>query len=323
MISDILISNVLLVIPALLILIVIGVLFGPLSIIIYTLYFKKINIILRIVFFLFIIYQLSCLVYLFNIKPYESPFYENFAGITNLHQSLDISRLLTLIKKGADVNAQDKVWGNTPLHVQIIYNNQISQILIDNGADINIQNYEGKTPIHLLLEHLDNCFCDKDIITSNPNELELYINERLRLIASNQFNMNLRDKYDISIFDLIVDSNAIKHCPKAIHVVTIIDKSLVIQRLVYNSSGELIFCENLTGKLLNSKKEPRELSKEQTQFNTIVDLHHEINQNNYHIIDYKLKGFEPLPKSEPIYKNPKDRPKPFWVDNFFNNFLTR
>ena len=55
-----------------------------------------------------------------------------------------------LLKAGADVNAQNQNdhWGTTPLHAAAHANQTaIAQLLIDNGADINVRDMSGKTPL--------------------------------------------------------------------------------------------------------------------------------------------------------------------------------
>ena len=53
-----------------------------------------------------------------------------------------------LIDAGADTNIQDS-WGDTPLHVAIMKNNSIiAQMLLDAGARTDIQNHSGKVPFY-------------------------------------------------------------------------------------------------------------------------------------------------------------------------------
>jgi ankyrin repeat protein len=53
-----------------------------------------------------------------------------------------------LIDAGANLNVQDK-HGDTPLHVAIMKNNPIIvQMLIDAGADLNMQDIWNRTPLH-------------------------------------------------------------------------------------------------------------------------------------------------------------------------------
>ncbi|WP_342255958.1 ankyrin repeat domain-containing protein [Spiroplasma endosymbiont of Poecilobothrus nobilitatus] len=56
-----------------------------------------------------------------------------------------------LIDNGADVNLQDKD-GSIPLHLTMIENNkEMVKFLIDNGADVNLQDKDGSIPLHLTM----------------------------------------------------------------------------------------------------------------------------------------------------------------------------
>ncbi len=60
----------------------------------------------------------------------------------------EVARLL--IKAGADVNAQDNIYGNTALHEAP--NASTSKVLIEAGADINRRNRDGQTALMLTLD---------------------------------------------------------------------------------------------------------------------------------------------------------------------------
>jgi ankyrin repeat protein len=55
-----------------------------------------------------------------------------------------------LMRAGADVNAQEDTYHNTPLHDSP--DAATAQVLIDAGAKINQQNVEGRTPLMLTLD---------------------------------------------------------------------------------------------------------------------------------------------------------------------------
>ncbi|MFZ5954473.1 MAG: ankyrin repeat domain-containing protein [Candidatus Dependentiae bacterium] len=62
----------------------------------------------------------------------------------------DIPFIKEMIARKADVNARDN-WYNTPLHLAAFSQNplKIAQLLIEQGAQINVVNSEGKTPLRL------------------------------------------------------------------------------------------------------------------------------------------------------------------------------
>jgi hypothetical protein len=72
--------------------------------------------------------------------------------VINYH--MDINIIKFLIKHGADVNLADRR-GNTPLHLVMLQNPfkvmVYVMILIKSGADVNMTNIYGSTPLHLAL----------------------------------------------------------------------------------------------------------------------------------------------------------------------------
>ncbi|XP_068908241.1 uncharacterized protein [Tenebrio molitor] len=64
-----------------------------------------------------------------------------------------VSYILKLIKKGANVNAQDNL-NFTPLHYACSYNlEKICHVLLQNGSDVNVQNVLGETPLHIACQY--------------------------------------------------------------------------------------------------------------------------------------------------------------------------
>ncbi len=71
-------------------------------------------------------------------------------GITMLHFAKNIETVRLLVELGADVNAADIKYGNTPLHTWItVFKSDLKmyQYLLEHGADVNKKNNSGKTVI--------------------------------------------------------------------------------------------------------------------------------------------------------------------------------
>ncbi|WP_039458460.1 ankyrin repeat domain-containing protein [Candidatus Jidaibacter acanthamoebae] len=101
---------------------------------------------------------------------------ENFFPIPDyqysiLHKVLSSNKLIDLaeyvINKGADLNSQDSE-GNTPLHI-LMKNNEIdidkrlelANLLIEKGVNVNAQNNKGDTPLHVLVRCKEISYPDK------------------------------------------------------------------------------------------------------------------------------------------------------------------
>lgn len=111
-----------------------------------------------------LIYALMILVchgciFFFTEEANNSPRTRYPDGSTCLHQAHSIEQAASLIRRGAEVNAQTE-HGRTPLHHALYYHTdsfdleqlQMTQLLLMNGAEVNIQDEDGKTPLHILFE---------------------------------------------------------------------------------------------------------------------------------------------------------------------------
>uniref|UniRef100_A0ABD2XJS5 Uncharacterized protein n=1 Tax=Trichogramma kaykai TaxID=54128 RepID=A0ABD2XJS5_9HYME len=85
---------------------------------------------------------------------------------TALHLDLPIGDWCKLLwigsgnKVAANLDARDK-WGNTPLHLACFGENaKMIKLLMENGADPNSANEEGKTPLHVLCQRNHGRFDD-------------------------------------------------------------------------------------------------------------------------------------------------------------------
>jgi ankyrin repeat protein len=63
-----------------------------------------------------------------------------------------VKLLMLLISNGADINIKDRK-GNTPLHLAVRYHapNEIIMVLVEHGADVNAKTKTGETPLQLAI----------------------------------------------------------------------------------------------------------------------------------------------------------------------------
>jgi ankyrin repeat protein len=100
----------------------------------------------------------------------------------------EVARLL--IQAGADVNAQDNIYANTPLHE--VPDAASAKVLIEAGANLNRRNVEGQTPLILTLDPdvarvlieagADKAVRDKNGKTALDLARELQLTEKIALL---------------------------------------------------------------------------------------------------------------------------------------------
>ena len=106
-----------------------------------------------------------------------------------------------LIEKGADVNVSDHL-GNTPLHLGIKYP-AIMELLLQNDAKVNAKNAFGNTPLHLSIRY-------KTVV-------ELLIENGADVNAKNVFNKTPLDycmqggtsPYNLSIMEILINAGVV------------------------------------------------------------------------------------------------------------------
>jgi len=96
-----------------------------------------------------------------------------------------------LIANGADVNARDRVYGNTLLHH--VPDADTAKVLIDAGARLNILNHQGQTPLMLTLDEevarmLVNAGADISLVDKNGKTAldmakELQLTEKIAVLT--------------------------------------------------------------------------------------------------------------------------------------------
>ncbi len=100
--------------------------------------------------------SLECVEYLLSLG--FDPNHLTDDGEPPLHSSVsrfnacDVEITDCLIKNGADVNIQNISDGYAPLHISAGWNKEIkvTQLLVEAGANLNVQNNCGNTPLHVI-----------------------------------------------------------------------------------------------------------------------------------------------------------------------------
>jgi ankyrin repeat protein len=75
----------------------------------------------------------------------------------------ELSKVKDFVNKGADINIKNKD-GKTPLHIAVENNYEdIIKFLLENKADVNVKDNEGNTPLHIAIKK-GNYFVIKELI---------------------------------------------------------------------------------------------------------------------------------------------------------------
>ncbi len=89
---------------------------------------------------------------------------QNHNGSTPLHLTSDAEIAEMLLEAGADPNLADSVAANTPLHLAVKGRHKdIVRLMFKKGADLNLANQQGKTPLNLAKDkEMKNILLGKD-----------------------------------------------------------------------------------------------------------------------------------------------------------------
>ncbi|XP_070590335.1 NF-kappa-B inhibitor epsilon [Erythrolamprus reginae] len=84
---------------------------------------------------------------------------QNWQGLTCLHISTlkgNLQLMALLVQNGADINVQDGTSGKTPLHLAVENHDEVAvRYLLRLGAQVDSQMYNGCTPLHLAVGRND------------------------------------------------------------------------------------------------------------------------------------------------------------------------
>ena len=113
----------------------------------------------------------------------------------------DLNLIKYLIENGANINIANKI-GQTPLMIAISANNiMLSKYLLDRGADINIKNKYGQTPLMLAVE------------SNNPSTVKWLIEKGADVIekdtqGKSAISYIVSSNYEPSIIDMLLEKNS-------------------------------------------------------------------------------------------------------------------
>ncbi|WP_371253877.1 ankyrin repeat domain-containing protein [Orientia tsutsugamushi] len=107
---------------------------------------------------------------------YDGSEFEHGSALHKAISRRDINMATLLLNNGANVNIQNK-YGKTPLHSAILFNSHIDmlRLLLNNGADVNLPDMHDTSPLHYIIK-VSSCSIN-----------------RIQLLLDNGGNINLQD----------------------------------------------------------------------------------------------------------------------------------
>lgn len=108
---------------------------------------------------------------------------------------------LLLIQAGADRNVQNYN-GNTLLHLAVNYNKwEIAENLLSRNADPNIQNNKGDTPLHELAKKARNAIINMEI-TENARYRQ-YLETMMRALIDKDAKRDIKNNAGLTPYDIV------------------------------------------------------------------------------------------------------------------------
>jgi ankyrin repeat protein len=172
-----------------------------------------------------------------------------------------------LIANGANLNTRDDNWGQTPLHMAVVRNlKEVCVILIEKGADINLLDVEGRTPLDTanyygyVKDELKDLLHKNEAKTSEELEVKLIFNSdgtvsnlTHKLLARWTFNEVDNSKSSIKAtagLPLILRVNIEQARPNGkggLAIPALNPNESLSVRLEHNDLGEKLFSEYVIG----------------------------------------------------------------------------
>ena len=141
---------------------------------------------------------------------------ENEYGLGIIHQSIIYNNILItkkLIKLGADINLQD-YYGNTPLMYAINKNiiEQINIFINKSNLNYNLSNLHGETALHIIFNNYNNFMDYKNIISKFIKNTELNIQDNngntcLHFIIQNNLLTEYKDILENKELNIFIKNN--------------------------------------------------------------------------------------------------------------------
>jgi len=110
-----------------------------------------------------------------------------------------------LSANGADINIADEIYGTTPLHEHVTYNNDIVAVLLELGADIDIKDNNGNTPLHMAAGNGFNINNVQLLVLKGANILSENLKGETPLLFALKRANNINIKNLVDVADILLE----------------------------------------------------------------------------------------------------------------------
>ena len=144
------------------------------------------------------------------LLPHSDPEINDYYGYTPLHRAAEAGHLDSVkvfVKHNVNINAQSRLLNtllnslNTPLHFAILNNHKsvVTYLLEQTKIDCNIQNYLGKTPLHIAVDY--NIDKTQTPLIQNKEAQKNY--EIIKLLLNKKPNIQIKDKNNRTPLEIV------------------------------------------------------------------------------------------------------------------------